>query len=366
MHILGELKPSGAEVMYHAAADLWRREGLDCEILSIGQTPGIFAPILEGDGYRIHHMPFASSAGIPGSARHLLRLYEFLRRSDYNVIHINSEYACFWYALMARLAGKSRLFRTIHGKFAFRGFLRFERRIHRWIMRSLLGVTMISVSGSVRDMEICYFGNPTVLIPNWFDSKKYHRATEEQRFACRMRLDIPAEAMVICSVGNCQAVKNHGAILEAIARRPLSSPLVYLHAGEEQSENSERQEAERLGILAQVRFLGPVSDVLPVLHASDVFLMPSLTEGMSCAALEAMGAGVPVVLSRLAGFSDFDVCSDICWIEPSPEGVAEAISNFWHMPVLERRAVGRRLSARVHENFGLQNGALAYARLYKG
>lgn len=45
LHILGELKPSGAEVMYHAAAAMWRSEGIHGEILSIGANAGVMAAV---------------------------------------------------------------------------------------------------------------------------------------------------------------------------------------------------------------------------------------------------------------------------------------------------------------------------------
>jgi len=367
LHILNELRPSGAEVMYHVAADLWKREGLDCEILSAGEKLGVFAPTLENDGYRIHHIPFSARAGLVASARHLVAVYQFLRRSRFDVIHINSEYANFWYALVAWLAGNKRLFRTIHNVFPFRGFLGVERRIQRWIMRNVLGVAMISISPSVRNTELEYYGNATLLVPNWFDSAKFQPPTERERTAARKFLGVPEGAMVIASVAGCWSYKNHPAIIRALSVLGNEPLVLYLHAGMEDEGYPERRLALDLGVAERVRFLGVVPQVLPVLHAADIYLMPSLYEGFGCAATEAMACGLPVLLSRVQGLRDFgEVCPDIYWVEPTAESIADGITHFVNMPAERRREIGGRLSQGVHEHFALEKGATACARLYRG
>jgi len=367
LHILGELKPSGAEVMYHAAAGLWKQEGLDCEILSAGEKLGVFAPTLENDGCRIHHIPFSARAGLVASARHLVAVYQFLRRNRFDVVHINSEYANFWYALVARLAGNRRLFRTIHSNFRFTGFLRLERRIQRWIVRRLFKTTTIAIGPSVRSTELQCFRNITVVAPNWFDSRRFRPPTKAQRDAARMSLDVAPETTVITSVGNCSAVKNHAAIVQALATIPRRSSLLYLHCGLEDTDQLEKKLANDLNVADRVRFLGFVPDVLPLLHASDIYVMPSLYEGFSISVLEAMGSGLPAILARVPGLHDLaDGGSGIEWVEPTAESVAQAILRFLTAPAEVRQGVGQQLSATVHEHFGVEKGARAYARLYKG
>lgn len=360
LHILGELKPSGAERMYLAAAGLWREQGLGCEILAIGDAPGVFAPRLREAGYRIHHLPFARSA------RHVTEVFRFLRRQRYDAVHLDAEQGCFWYGMAAYLAGARRLFRTVHNVFPFRRGLRLRRRMQRAILRRL-GVRMIAISPSVEVCERRHFANPTLLIPNWFDDRLYVPPSEEERQRARLQLRVAPRTLAFCSIAGCWSYKNHAAILGALARLPADLDLVYLHAGMETEDAGERQIAEQLGVTARVRFLGVVPEILPVLQASDVYLMPSLYEGFGCAAIEAMGAGLPAILSDVPGLQDFRArCPGILWSGVDPNSLAAAMLEMARTPEAERRAIGRRLSAAAHGHFGMSRGAMAYARLYAG
>jgi len=159
LHILNELKPSGAETMLLTAASYWHKQGLEGEILSTGINPGPYASPLEKAGYRIYHIPFSPSY------RFLLSTYRFLKQYPYDIIHIHTERGNFWYALVAYLSGKRPIIRTVHNVFPFRRFLQVERYFQRWIMRGILGVQTVTIGRSVKDTEWKTFCNPSHVIP---------------------------------------------------------------------------------------------------------------------------------------------------------------------------------------------------------
>lgn len=358
LHILAELKPSGAEMMFHAAAGLWRSHGMELHILCTGDRLGPVAPRLQADGYILHHLPFSRSAA------HVFAVYRLLVAKGFDVVHINTERASFWYAAAARLAGTGRVLRTIHNVFPFRGMLRLRRAAQRWLQRQIK-VTMISISPSVCSTEWERFRNPTELIANWFAEDIYRPPTCEERARARMVLALTDGELVVTSVGGCWSYKNHAAILHALADLPKHTRVIYFHVGMEDPGQPERLLAHELGIMHRVRFCGVLPDILPVLHASDVFLMPSLYEGFGCAAIEAMAAGLPAVLSRVSGLRDFAaVCPEICWIDTTPEAIAGAILRFQQMQPGQRREIGLTLSSAVHRHFGVANGAARYLELY--
>jgi glycosyltransferase involved in cell wall biosynthesis len=347
--------------MLRAAGGYWGSQGIEGEILCTGEVLGSYAAPLRDAGYRIHHLPFARSA-------HFLHsIYRFFRSHRFDTVHIHSERASFWYAGLAYVTGHRRMIRSLHGVFSFRGGLRVRRYLQRLIMRRIFGVRMASPSETVRRVERSTFHNSSVVIANWFDSNQHHPPTPEQRAAARRAFGIEPGAMVICSVGNCLPLKNHTAVLQAIAEVPPSLNILYLHAGEEQHGNGERSLAAGLGIAGRVQFIGPFGNVQTVLHASDLFVMPSLREGFGIAAMEAMGAGVPVVLSDVEGLCDFHAISPaIHWIEPTSAAVKSAILHFHGLALLERKAIGDELSAGAHRSFGVTQGAAQYAALYRG
>jgi glycosyltransferase involved in cell wall biosynthesis len=359
LHILEELKPSGAEVMLRAAAPYWRDRGFESHILSVGSSLGAYASVLETTGYHIHYMKCVPSFAF------LRRVFTFLHKERYDAVHIHLERANFWYALLARLAGTTRVAYTIHGIFFFRGMLRLERRTQRWLMRSLLGVKMVSGSRSGERSERVTFGNNTRVILNWFDSSKFRPPSTSERGAARKMLGVADDVIIITSVGGCDARKNHAAIIKAIGCLPKNIRLRYLHVGPEVEGRPERKLSESTGVSDRVEFLGIVLDILPILYASDVFVMPSLYEGLSIAAVEAMGTGLPAILSNVEGLRDFrDAGDGVCWVEPTPESVAKGIRQVLEISASERRQMGSKLSSYAHKHFGVENGAAAYAAIY--
>jgi glycosyltransferase involved in cell wall biosynthesis len=360
LHILDELKPSGAEAMLHAAAMYWQRRGVEGDILATGTTVGAYASTLEKAGYRIHHLPFSQSYEF------VRDVYRFLKRQRYDAVHIHSEKGNFWYAATAFLSGHRPIVRTVHNVFPFHSVLRMERYLQRWIMRKILGVKMVTISQSVKDVEWATFFNRSTLIPNWFDSNKLKPPSEEERLRARTRLGISEDSVVFTSVGGCWSYKNHSSIIEAAAGLPNNVPLVYLHVGQEAKDYPERRLAEGNGASNRIYFLGIVPDIVPILHASDVYVMPSFYEGFGVAAVEAMGAGLPAILSDVPGLRDFrDIFEDICWVEPTPQSITKAMRRFIDMPQSSRREIGLELSACAHEYFTMEKGAGSYAKLYR-
>lgn len=358
LHILAELKHSGAEVMYHAAANLWKSEGINCELLSIGQNLGAMAPVLEADGYPIHHFPFSRSP------IHLCRVFRFFLRSKFDVVHIDVERGNLWYGLLARLAGTRRVIRTVHSVFAFKGALKLRRRWQRRFLR-LVGVTTITIGDSVSRNELQTFHNPSLQIPNWFDDRRFVPPTRVERLIARLRLNIPDGSLVLTSIGNCAPLKNHAAILRALAMLPADLQIAYLHVGAEDDACSERKLAADLGVSSKVVFHGFAKDIVPLLHAADVYVMPSWHEGFSCAALEAIGAGLPAILSDVPGLNDLrSIVTGVCWTGITPESIADAILRLQQMSSAQRYELGLRGSASIHKRFGLNHGARRYAELY--
>jgi glycosyltransferase involved in cell wall biosynthesis len=361
LHILNELRPSGAEAMLHAAASYWHEQGIEGDILSTGNTVGTYASVLEKSNYHIYHIPYSSSFAF------LMDIYSFLKRQRYDIIHIHSERVNFWYALIAYISGSRKLIRTIHSMFPFKSMVRIKRSIQRLVMRKVLDVKMVSISSSVKLNEWKNFCNHSILIHNWFDSTKYKLPSREERNVARKTLSLSDDLMIVTSIGNCGPCKNHPSIIKALAKLSENSSVVYLHVGQEADGYPERKLAETIGVSRRVRFIGIVLDILPILYASDVYIMPSLYEGFGVAAVEAMGAGLPAILSDVPGLRDFrEVCKDIYWIEPTSESMAKAIEHFLGLSAADLHGAGLRLSTSVHRHFAVENGARAYAQLYRG
>ena len=355
LHILNELRPSGAEVMLTAARREWNRAGIQGDILATGGTVGVYARELADAGYAINHLPFRREPSF------FAQVFKTMSAGNYDLVHIHTERANVAYGVVARWAGLP-VVRTVHAVFPFAGGLQLRRKLERGLLR-LLGCRHIAISNTVQNNERETFANPTEMIGNWIDTSRFAPPTVGERYAARQDMGLAKDAFAIAMVGNCEAAKNHRAMIEAVAA--LKDPrIVLLHVGCEDPAHGERNVAEKLGIATQVYFTGARSDVPEILHAADAFVMPSLREGFGNAAAEAMAAGLPVVLTPALGHFR-GVAPGIFWSQPDARSLALAILQIMRMPAGARQDLGFKNSLAAARQFAPQQGAGAYARLYQ-
>lgn len=357
LHVLGELRPSGAESMLLAAAPEFLKHGVIADIVSTGNDPGPFSPQLGAAGYRIHHIPFLKSFDFFLSLRRLIR-------GRYDVVHIHMERACFWVALTAISSGAPVVVRTIHSSFSFSGNLRVRRRIQRRILR-WTGVRQIAVGRSVQETEASCFGARTEVILNWYDSKRFTVPDVSMRRCARMALDIGEHDLVITSVGNCAPVKNHVAFIEALAAIPANMRPLYLHVGIEEPGCPEREWAQKLRVHGRIRFLGHLTDVRSVLYASDAFVIPSIREGCGIAAIEAMAVGLPIIATDVPGLRDFrEQFNGIIYATPEADSLSDALVKLIGLTTEERRELSRDYPLVARHSYGIETGVKKYLNVY--
>jgi glycosyltransferase involved in cell wall biosynthesis len=116
---------------------------------------------------------------------------------------------------------------------------------------------------------------------------------------------------------------------------------------------------------ASVQLRGAVRDVRPYLQAADLFILPSRSEGISIALLEALAAGLPVVATEVGGNREVLGGSDVGVLVPpnDPEHLASAISDALAAE-LDRDRVAAAARTHVAENFSLGHVVDAYEQLY--
>lgn len=360
LHVLADLGRSGAESMLLAARSDFARRGYECDVLATGSTPGPMADAFAASGFTVHHLPFEKTP------RFFLRAYRVLRRGRYDVIHLHTERANFWFGVAALVARPRRVLRTIHSVFTFEGRLRRRRGAQRRLLRRA-GVVHVACGPAVQRNELQRFGLETALVPSWYDSRTFVPPAVGVREEARTSLGIGDEELVLVTTATCSPVKNHVALLQAMARLPETRRPLYLHVGIEEPDHPERKAADALGIAERVRFLGPVPDLLPVYAAADVYVMPSLYEGFSVAVLEALGAGLPVLLADVGGLGDLRAHYDgLMYSAPTAEGFAAALEELIVRSHDELRRVSAGYAEITRRHFGIESGVARYVAIYDG
>lgn len=343
--------------MLKCAAPYWSTHNAQCDVLSTGTVRGDFANALVDVGYAVHHLPSSKTAS------YLKRFAAFVRKGAYDVVHLHVESMSFWLCLAA-MHGGARVVRTVHNSFPFEGMLRLRRTLQRRLLATM-GVVFVAIGESVRANELRRCGLRTSVVWNWADLQQMQPPTQDQRRAARAKWGLGDDDLVVVSVGNCSGIKNHAAVLQGLAHCLDVSSIRYLHIGVEDTCRSERTIARDLGVESRVIFAGWLPSPLDGLYAADIYVMPSLFEGFSIAALEAMSVGMPAVLADVPGLVDLrHFFPGLYYVPPNGDEIGQALRKVAQLKPYEREKIGRSYHEIALKNFTAERGVAQYCALY--
>ncbi len=310
---------------------------------------------LEDAGVEVVHIGMRSWCDLSA----WLRLRRTLRRHRPDVLH------CFLFH--ANLAG--RLVAVGLGIPKVISAVRVEepRRRHLWLdrlTRGLVdGVTCVSESARRYAHERAKIPwSRIAVIPNGVDTAQYDGPFPEPSEAWRL----PEQAPVVASIGRLDEQKDPLLMLRTAGRVIREVPdAVFAFAGTGHLEEKCRVEAERLGIRDNVRFLGWLDDVRPLLARAQILAHSATWEGMPNVILEAMACRKPVVATDVGGSRELvdNGVTGILVPAGDEEGLARAIVKL----ILDddlRRHLGESARERVERHFSILSMVDANQALY--
>jgi len=286
-HLIETDGPGGAErVLAHVAATLQEAGAWNVAFLPAGGE-GWLARELEGSGVAIEYFRLER----PVSPRSARWLEAALRRHRVVVAHSHEFTMAVYGAWASWRAGIPHVM-TMHGSRYYRGRLR--RRVALRAGVALSGRTVAVSTGLARDLsrDLWVRSSAITVIPNGVRHGRPGRTT------LRDELRLRPEDRLVVSVGNLYPVKGHrfliGALPLVVRRHPTLHVAV---AGRGEMEGALSALAHDLGVGDRMHLLGLRSDIAAILAVADAFVLPSLSEGLPLALLEAMFAGCPIVAS---------------------------------------------------------------------
>jgi N-acetyl-alpha-D-glucosaminyl L-malate synthase BshA len=225
------------------------------------------------------------------------------------------------------------------------------------------GVTAVSESlreatrrelGVRRDIEV---------IPNCLDCDVYRR---REFPGLRQRFAADESTKLVIHVSNLRPVKRIDAVMEIFARISRAVPARLLLVGDGPELGTAYRLGRELGVAPMVEMLGAQEDVIPLLSASDVFLLPSAQESFGLAALEAMACDVPVVASNVGGLPEVIAHGVTGFLHDAAdlEGMAASAIGLLTDPALHRR-ITDAARTRVREEFCVSRVVPMYERYYE-
>ncbi|MEE9587870.1 MAG: glycosyltransferase [Hyphomicrobiaceae bacterium] len=243
----------------------------------------------------------------------------------------------------------------------------WNRRLEIWLHRRMtliLGNSQRILEQLVADEEC----DPKrlALIYNGIDLAPF-----EQDFdgaATRRALGIDEDALVLVIVANLIPYKGHADLVEALGRiaNDLPQPWTLLCAGRDDGCGGELRElSQKLGVSAQIRFLGSRHDVPQLLHCADIAILCSHEEGFSNAIIEGMAAGLPMIVTDVGGNTEA-VREDVDGLvvpARAPEALAKAILALAQDPA-KRKRLGANGRARATSTFGIEACVSEYDETY--
>jgi glycosyltransferase involved in cell wall biosynthesis len=350
--------PGGAETMVLRLSDQLRHRGH--MVMPVGPAHGIG---WLGDHFRrVGFSPevFRLQRTIdPGCVRGLMRLF---REHRIDAVHSHEFTMAVYGAAASRLLGLPHVI-TMHGGLTVCKALR--RRIAlRWAMRNSDHVAMVSrATQNQFAADLGIDKSIFSIIPNGVP-RHVGDAT-----LVRREFDIRDEDCVLLAVGTLERHKGHRVLLEALSRldRGANASWKLIIAGGRGGDQHESlvQYIREAGLTGRVHIVTNRDDIPDLLELADVFVMPSLFEGLPMALLEAMVARKAIVASATAGIPEavMDARDGLL----VPPGDVDALATALHSLLIDpnrRAALAAAAFARANADFTVETMAGRYETLY--
>lgn len=264
------------------------------------------------------------------------RLGQQIWQERYDLVHVHDRYCSLLVSLIPQAPASVQ---TNHLAY------RTRRRLTRF------ADCVVGCSEAMDQHHANYFGLPAsrrALIRN---GSHFRRPDSEKVQHLQQTLPLQAQGRKIClTVARLSAQKGHTNLLAAIAQLPpdLRQTWCFALAGGGELETQLRTQAAQLGILGDLVFLGQTQDVPEWLALAEVFVLPSLYEGLPLALIEAMAAGLACVATAVDGNLELlhpDQNGLLC--RPAdPDHLAQALQT-----LLENQALRTRLGTQAQADY---------------
>jgi len=314
-------------------------------------------------------VPFAPRKRVPNVFSVVRRIAQALGELEACCVHTFSFQSQFYGCLSARLTRRPCVIglRSTYYDFA----ARHRILMWNWVMGPMASLVVTVSEGARRQLLAATRVAPTkvITVPNGVDLSKFARMRDGAQM--RRRLGLPGEGLVVGTVGRHYPVKGYHDLLMAareVVNRIPSTHFAILASHEDPGYPAVAERRRDLALEGSVSLIDRRSDIPEVLAAFDLFVLSSLSEGMSNALLEAMAAGRPTVATAVGGnpevLGNGDDAAGVLVPASHPRAMAEALVSLLTDPA-RCRAMGMTARRRAHLLFSREAMLDRYQGLYR-
>jgi len=332
------------------------------------------APVLASFGAEGAPHAFLDAARAEGIAARLVpqrgsydprvvgRLRQIIRDLDPGVL-VGHDYKA---NLVARLADRDRpRVAVVHGYTGEDPKVGLFEAVDRRLLRGACAVVVVAEPQRTRLVEVGVDPSRVRVVPNGIAADRVAAAAREGRARLRAAWGVGDDERVVLVLGRLSPEKGQDLALEAFARLGRRDARLVL-VGDGAARPALETRAARPDLAGRVLFLGWRDDPHACLGAADVFLLPSRTEGLPLALLEAMAAGVPAVAARVGAVAEVLAEGEAGRVVAAgdPAAMAAAIAGVLEDPAAHD-ALARRAARRVRDAYGVERQARALEAVYR-
>jgi glycosyltransferase EpsF len=294
LHVVGAMNRAGTETMLMNIYRNIDRNKIQFDFISYSQNEAHYDQEIERLGGRIIRLAKTYS---------VKEIYAAIKKyGPYDVVHAHTLFNCGIANLAAQLAGVK--IRISHAHTTLDTNQSLVRTMYKGIMRKLINVTSTKLLACSNGAGQYLFGEKELVkmrysfFPNVIDYTKFLAPSLEE--VRKFKKDASLENnFVIGHIGRFMDAKNHLFLIE-IMRNILKkeNKITLLLVGDGELRASIEERAKMFGIYENIKFVGVREDISTLLHSMDLFVFPSLYEGLGLVLLEAQASGIPCIVSE--------------------------------------------------------------------
>jgi glycosyltransferase involved in cell wall biosynthesis len=383
MHVILDLTPDGAQQNLRTLVEYQSSD--NCVPIVCTFKGGPLQQDIEQLGVKVEMLPsrrysvFAFPWFVDDMTRIWRSLARLVRQYDVDVVQTHLLSVLDFLVLLLRYATQVRVvlwtfqnsdFGIAEDQLRHKWLLKPKRYVHNLLYRMAFPLVdgYIAVSDEVKQAMVREIGpieDKITVICNAVDVKRYGQSSVDKA-EMRNRLGFSADDRLVAVVGRLHEQKGHCYLIEAMTTVVPRYPNVHaLFIGEGHLRDELQAQAERLGLGQHVHFLGRRHDIPDLLAVSELFVLPSLWEGLSVALLEAMAAGKPIVATSVSGTDQVVRPGETGLVVPprDAQAIADATMRLLADPV-QAQVMGQAARRRVTLSYGAQKLADEHLELY--